>query len=145
MKGKDKTRRSVVISITVVMVVSRAVLESVEGPAHFACKKDHGQPANSLNRRYPLYLQITPSIVKYGQVNQSAATQVNPATTVNVVEHHHQIFRPRKREISRRKNRRKANFTGKITNHQTNDPAFSSFEISGIFPRMSNAKPFCRP
>lgn len=79
-----------------------------------------------------LDLQITPSTVNYGQVNQEAATQAKPAGIVNATTHHHHIFRFRKRTMSRRKKHRYGILTGKMTNRQSVAAALLGLETFGI-------------
>lgn len=86
------------------------------------------------------HLHITPSRVKYGQVNQEAARQAKPAGMVNNTTHHHHIFRYRKRTMSRRKKKRYASLTGKMTNHQRVDAALLSLESVGILSRTSKSR-----
>ena len=91
------------------------------------------------------YSQSTVSMVKYGQVNQDTATQTKPAGMVNTTTHHHQILRFRRRLIKRRKKNRKANLTGKITNHQRVEAAFSFLETSATLSKISKSRPFPPP
>ena len=81
----------------------------------------------------------------YGQVNHETTTLTKPAMIVSTIANHHHMFRVRKREINLRKKNKKANLTKYITSHQVFVAAFSSFEILGISPSSSNAKPFSEP
>ena len=84
--------------------------------------------------------QRRPSIVKYGQVSHEAAMLTNPAITVSVVANHHHTLKLLRREVNLRKKNKKANLTEKMTSHQTFVAAFSSFEILGISPSISNVR-----